>query len=98
MSYNMDSADWTTAWKGWVPEPAQKYVAGESDLPIKVNPIFRGTQRPPSIEPDLCSVIMPFHEPFLSIYGDCIRPPLEHAGFRVMKADEDIFSPGEAII
>ena len=90
--------NWKANWKEWVPDPAKIYVAGESGLSIKVNPIFRGTQRQPPIEPDLCSVLIPFHEPFLSIYADCIRPPLELAGFRVMKADEDIFSPGEDII
>ena len=94
----MDFADWATAWKKWVPEPALQYVAGESDRPIKVNPIFRGTKGQPPIESNLCSVLIPFHEPFLSIYADCIRPPLERAGFRVMKADEDLFSPGEYII
>ena len=84
--------NWTTGWKDWVPDPAKRYVSSPIDLPVKVNPIFRGRQPPPAVESDLCSAILPFHDPFTTIYEDCIRPPLEQAGFRVMKAD-NIFEP-----
>ena len=35
---------WNTGWKNWVPDPAKTYVYSDSDLPIKVNPIFKGQQ------------------------------------------------------
>ena len=107
---NADPADWwknwATGWKDWVPDPAKIYVAGESDLPIKVNPIFRGAQRQPAIETDLCSVIMPFGKKenngseidFNSVYNEFIKPAFESAGFRVLRSDKDIFKQGEYII
>ena len=95
---------WTTSWKDWVPDPAKTYVSSPIELPVKVNPIFRGREPPPPVEKNLCSVIMPFGKKkidgsvmdFDSVYNDCIMPPLEHAGFRVMRAD-DIFEPGNYI-
>lgn len=44
------------------------------------------------VEPDLCFMLMPFKEPFTSIYNNHIKPTLEKAGFRVMIAS-DIFTP-----
>ena len=85
-----------TDWKKWVPDPAKIYVSSPLELPVKVNPIFRGNQPPPAVEKDLCSVILPFREEFTTVYNDCIKPPLEGAGFKVMKADE-IFAPGNYI-
>jgi hypothetical protein len=41
-------------------------------------------------------VILPFSELFITVYNECIRPPLEDAGFKVMKADE-IFASGNYI-
>lgn len=105
-----DPADWwknqATGWKDWVPDPAKIYVAGDSDLPIKVNPIFRGAQRQPTIETDLCSVIMPFGKKeidgseidFDSVYNGFVKPAFENAGFRVLRSDTDIFRQGEYII
>lgn len=95
---------WTTGWKDWVPDPAKTYVSSPIELPVKVNPIFRGREPPPPVEKDLCSAIMPFGKKkidgleidFDSVYNDCIRPPLEDARFRVMRAD-DIFAPGNYI-
>lgn len=92
MTYNNNGYDWSTWWKTWVPDPAQKYVSSESDMPVKVNPIFGNGPLPP-VEDNLCSVLMPFSDRFLSIYDDCIKPGLEHAGFRVIKADEIFSSP-----
>ena len=77
--------DW---WKVWVPDPAKLYVSSDSELPVKVNPIFRGRQSPPPVESDLCSILMPFGEKFKPVYEDCIRPTLENVGFRVIRADE----------
>lgn len=97
---NTDPSDlwkiWTTGWKDWVPDPAKTYVSSPIELPVKVNPIFRGREPPPPVEKNLCSAILPFHDPFTTIYEDCIRPPLEDAGFKVMKAD-DIFAPGNYV-
>jgi hypothetical protein len=98
--------NWATGWKDWVPDPAKIYVAGDSDLPIKVNPIFRGAQRQPTIETDLCSVIMPFGKKeidgseidFDSVYNGFVKPAFENAGFRVLRSDTDIFRQGEYII
>lgn len=106
MASNIDPFDWwnwwknanpSELWKNWVPDPAKTYVSSPIELPVKVNPIFRGREPPPAVENNLCSVILPFREPFTTIYEDCIKPPLEHAGFKVMKAD-DIFAPGNYVI
>ncbi len=64
-------------WQSWVPDPVKIYVTGEADLPIKVNPIFRGKQPLSPVENDLCSVLIPFHEPFLTIYEECIKTSLK---------------------
>ena len=40
---------WATDWKKWVPDPAKIYVSSPLELPVKVNPIFRGNQPPPAI-------------------------------------------------
>jgi len=85
-----------TDWKKWVPDPAKMYVSSPLELPVKVNPIFKGNQPLPPVEKDLCSAILPFREPFTTVYNDCIRPPLQDVGFRVMKADE-IFAPANYI-
>lgn len=77
--------------------PAQQYVSPSSKIPVTVNPIFRGKQQQPSVQNDLCSVLMPFHEPFLTVYEKNIKPVLENAGFRVKKAN-DIFSLNTYII
>jgi hypothetical protein len=79
---------WATSWKDWVPDPAKQYVSSDSELAIKVNPIFRGRQSPPPVENDLCSVLMPFAKKFKPVYEVCIRPVLEDVGFRVIRADE----------
>ena len=57
---------------------------------VRLNPIFQG--RDFMVEDDLCFVLMPFSEPFLRIYEDHVKPTLEAAGLKVMKAD-DIFTP-----
>ena len=57
---------------------------------VRLNPIFHG--RDFTVEDDLCFVLMPFSEPFLRIYEDHVKPTLEAAGLKVMKAD-DIFTP-----
>ncbi len=48
------------------------------------------------IEEDLCFVLMPFAEEFQPIYDDHIKPAVEGAGLRCVRAD-DLFGP-QAII
>jgi hypothetical protein len=55
---------------------------------VKFKPIFRG--RDFFIQNDLCFVLIPFHEPFSSIFKDHIKPTLTKQGLTVMRAD-DIF-------
>ena len=57
---------------------------------VRLNPIFQG--RDFMVEDDLCFVLMPFREPFYRLYDSCVRPVLESAGLKVVKAD-DIFTP-----
>ena len=81
--------NWATGWKNWVPDPAKTYVSSPIELPVKVNQILRGRGPPPAVENNLYSVILPFREPFTTIHEDCIKPPMEQAGFKVMKADDN---------
>ena len=71
-------ADW---WKNWAElwDPANYGFT-------TMKPIF-SRERPPHVEKDLCTVLIPFHEPFLKLYKECIKPPLEEAGLRVEIAD-----------
>ena len=74
----------------------------EIDTYIKVNPIFDGGPLPP-VENDLCYVTMPFGKKevdglvidFDSVYYDHVKPSLEHANFRAIRADEAIV-PGKS--
>ncbi len=43
------------------------------------------------IDPDLCFVLMPFAEEFQALYTDHIKPAVQRAGLKCMRAD-DIFS------
>ncbi len=57
---------------------------------IIVNPIFR--TRNIAQEPDLCFVLMPFNSAFDRLYREEIKPTVEAAGFKCLRAD-DLFSP-----
>jgi len=53
---------------------------------VLCNPIFKG--RNFELEKDLCFVLMPFRPNFKRLYEEHIRPILEKAGFRILKADD----------
>lgn len=60
---------------------------------VRLNPIFHG--RDFLIEDDLCFILMPFNEPFDTIYKKHIKPIIEKK-FRIKRAD-DIFKSSEVI-
>lgn len=59
---------------------------------IETNSIKFFKQYDFDVENNLCFVLMPFKEPFISIYNNHIKPTLEKAGFEIMIAS-DIFTP-----
>lgn len=61
---------------------------------VKVNPIFNGRN---FLKVDnLCFVLMPFSEPYNSIYENIIKPTVEKEGFQCLKSN-DIFSTTSVI-
>lgn len=61
---------------------------------VKVNPIFNG--RNFLKDDNLCFVLMPFSEPYNSIYENIIKPTVEKEGFQCLKSN-DIFSTTSVI-
>ena len=60
---------------------------------VRMNPIFHG--RDFLIDDDLCFILMPFDEPFDTIYKNYIKPTVEQK-FRIIRADT-IFKSSEII-
>jgi len=60
---------------------------------VRSNPIFHG--RDFELEDDLCFILMPFGEPFDTIYKNHIKPTIEKK-FRITRAD-DIFKSSEVM-
>jgi len=60
---------------------------------VRINPIFHG--RDFEIENDLCFILMPFREPFDTIYKEHIKPTIEKK-FRTKRSDT-IFKSSEII-
>jgi hypothetical protein len=61
---------------------------------IVVKPIFK--EKPPlASKQDLCCVIMPFHEPYKTIFSQTVKPSLQNIGFTVVKADSIFFKEME---
>ena len=56
---------------------------------MEVNPVFRGRDFTP--KEDLCFVLIPLHEPFISIFEQQIKPIAEKCGLKSIKAD-DVYS------
>lgn len=75
----------------WIDKITQ--MAEKQQKIVRINPIFHG--RDFEIEDDLCFILMPFHEPFDTIYNEHIKSTIEKK-FRVKRADT-IFKSSEII-
>jgi len=75
----------------WVDETIK--MAEKQQKIVRLNPIFHG--RDFEIEDDLCFILMPFQEPFDTIYNEQIKPTIKRK-FRIVRADT-IFKSSEVI-
>lgn len=61
---------------------------------VRINPIFQG--RNFTLEENLCFVLMPFQEPYNTIYNNHIKPAVEKSELKILRAD-NIFSTSAVV-
>jgi hypothetical protein len=59
---------------------------------VTFNPIFRTPIEELETDPNLCFVLMPFRPEFNRIYEEILKPVIQKAGLKSLRADE-VFSP-----